>query len=196
MRKSVLLSCISLVFITRHAQSLTNIDFETLETESAKDWEVFGNGSHAVTFDQTISLSADFVKFTKGNADYPEEFSFTETIQVGNHGSKSYRGKHVVVLVNELSQSHAEFTAMVFKAGDKTTIAGSTNAGAHGNVSYFSLQGGLHTAISGIGVYYPDGTETQRVGIVPDVVVLPTIQGIKDGINEPLEKAIKIINKV
>ena len=47
--------------------------------------------------------------------------------------------------------------------------------------------------ISGIGVHYPDGTETQRVGIIPDVLVEPTIQGIKDGKDELLDEAIKII---
>jgi C-terminal processing protease CtpA/Prc len=51
------------------------------------------------------------------------------------------------------------------------------------------------TMISGIGVYYPDGTETQRVGIVPDVECKPTIQGIREGRDEVLEKAIEIILK-
>lgn len=49
--------------------------------------------------------------------------------------------------------------------------------------------------ISGIGVYYPDGTETQRIGIVPDITVKPTIKGIKEGKDELLEKAIEIINR-
>ena len=49
--------------------------------------------------------------------------------------------------------------------------------------------------ISGIGVYYPDGTETQRVGIVPDIEVKSTIEGIKKGKDELLEKAIEIINE-
>jgi C-terminal processing protease CtpA/Prc len=48
--------------------------------------------------------------------------------------------------------------------------------------------------ISGIGVYYPDGTETQRVGIVPDIEIRPTIGGIRNGKDELLEKAIELIN--
>ncbi len=141
------------------------------------------------------SNTADFVKFTKLNSDYPGEFTFSDPLQVGGNGP-SYNGQKVVVLVNELSQSQAEYTAMALRAGDKTTIVGSTTAGADGNISYFSLPGGLRTVISGIGVYYPDGTETQGVGIIPDVEVLPTIQGIKEGKDEPLEKAIEIINKI
>jgi len=48
--------------------------------------------------------------------------------------------------------------------------------------------------ISGIGVYYPDGKETQRIGIVPDLVVKPTIKGIREGRDELVEKALEIIN--
>jgi C-terminal processing protease CtpA/Prc len=48
--------------------------------------------------------------------------------------------------------------------------------------------------ISGIGVYYPDGKETQRIGIVPDIEVKPTIKGFRQGRDELLERAIKIIN--
>ena len=36
-------------------------------------------------------------------------------------------------------------------------------------------------------MYYPDGTETQRVGIVPDIEVKPTIKGITEGRDELLE---------
>jgi C-terminal processing protease CtpA/Prc len=48
--------------------------------------------------------------------------------------------------------------------------------------------------ISGIGVYYPDGKETQRIGIIPDVEVKPTIEGIKNERDEVLEKAVNWIN--
>ena len=49
--------------------------------------------------------------------------------------------------------------------------------------------------ISGIGVYYPDGTETQQVGIVPDIEMKPTIKGIKNGEDELLDRAIEIIKQ-
>jgi C-terminal processing protease CtpA/Prc len=45
--------------------------------------------------------------------------------------------------------------------------------------------------ISGIGVFYPDHRPTQRVGIVPDLVVRPTIAGIRAGRDEVLEAAIQ-----
>ncbi len=83
---------------------------------------------------------------------------------------------------------------MALQAGDNTKIIGSTTAGADGNVSDIMLPGGLKTRISGIGVYYPNGKETQRVGIVPDIEVKPTIEGIRKGKDELLLKAIEIIS--
>jgi len=49
--------------------------------------------------------------------------------------------------------------------------------------------------ISGIGVNYPNGGETQRIGIVPDIEVKPTVAGIREAKDELLEKAIEVILK-
>ena len=138
-----------------------------------------------------VSSTTPFVKFTHGNIDNPGEFYFAKTLKIPSKG-KTYKGK-LIVLVNELSQSQAEYTAMAFRAGDNTTIIGSTTAGADGNVSTIMLPGGLRTMISGIGVYYPNGDETQRTGIIPDIEVRPTIEGIRENRDELLEKAIEII---
>lgn len=140
-----------------------------------------------------IADTTAFVKFTQGDVNNPGTFTFTKDLKIPN-SEQSYKGK-LVVIVNELSQSQAEYTAMAFRAGDNTTVIGSTTAGADGNVSRIDLPGGLRTMISGIGVYYPDGMETQRVGIVPDIVVTPTIEGIRQGRDELLEKAIELIKE-
>ncbi|WP_205314239.1 S41 family peptidase [Pedobacter namyangjuensis] len=146
-----------------------------------------------------VDEPTSFVKFTIGNPNNPGEFSFVEgpKITSGNNKYNSdngYKGK-LVVLLNENSQSQAEYTAMAFHAVKNATIVGSTTAGADGNVSTIVLPGGLRTMISGIGIYYPNGKETQRVGIVPDIVVKPTIKGIKNGKDEVLERAINVINQ-
>lgn len=147
----------------------------------------FSLGSYFVT------EPTSFVKFTSGNPDNPGEFVFREGAKITSDNNK-YKGK-LVVLVNENSQSQAEYTAMAFHSIKNSTIVGSTTAGADGNVSSIVLPGGLRTMISGIGVYYPNGKETQRVGIVPEIVVKPTIKGIKNGKDEVLERAIKVINE-
>ncbi len=138
-----------------------------------------------------VSESSPFVKFTQGNVDNPGEFKMTPCLEIPRDWV-TYEGK-LIVLVNEQSQSQAEYTAMAFRAGDNTTIIGSTTAGADGNVSEIVLPGGLKTWISGIGVYYPDGGETQRIGIVPNIEVKPTVQGLREGRDELLEKAIEVL---
>lgn len=147
----------------------------------------FSLGSYFVT------EPTSFVKFTMGNPDNPGEFAFREGPKITSDQNK-YKGK-LVVLVNENSQSQAEYTAMAFHSVKNSTIVGSTTAGADGNVSTILLPGGLRTMISGLGVYYPNGKETQRVGIVPDIVVKPSIKGIKEGKDEVLERAIKVIEQ-
>lgn len=138
-----------------------------------------------------LAKPTPFVKFTFANPNNPGEFSFSQPLDIPNE-KEYYKGK-LVVLVNEITQSQAEYTSMAFRASENSIIVGSTTAGADGNVSEILLPGGLKTMISGLGVYYPDGTETQRVGIVPDIIIKPTIKGIKEGKDEVLEKAIEII---
>ncbi|QQD11601.1 hypothetical protein JAZ75_13250 [Sphingobacterium sp. UDSM-2020] len=96
-------------------------------------------------------------------------------------------------MVNEISQSQSEYTAMALRALPNSLIVGNTTAGADGDVSYINLPGGISTTISGLGIYYPDGRETQRVGIVPDIIVNPTISGVKSGKDEVLDKAVEIL---
>ena len=99
-----------------------------------------------------------------------------------------------MILINEITQSQSEYTTMAFRSAPGSIVIGSTTAGADGNVSRFSLPGGITTMISGIGVYYPDGKETQRIGIIPDIVLRPTIKGIREGRDELLDKAVEVIN--
>lgn len=133
-----------------------------------------------------------FVKFSIAESFMPGLFINSEPLKVGSENPNYYRGK-VVILVNETTQSQAEYTTMALRVTPGAIVLGSTTAGADGNVSPISLPGGISTMISGIGVYYPDGTETQQIGIVPDVVLKPTIEGIKEGRDELLDKAIEII---
>ena len=133
-----------------------------------------------------------YVTFTNGDIKHPGYFVFNEELNVGKKNKDYYKGK-VIILTNETSQSSAEFHAMAYRVHPNATVIGSTTAGADGNISRFYLPGRIATLITGIGVYYPDGEETQRVGIVPDVECKPTIQGIREGRDELMEKALEII---
>ena len=140
------------------------------------------------------SESTAFVKFTSGSLKQPGNFSFSPPISVGSSKGEKYQGK-VAILINEQTQSQAEYTTMAFQVAPNNKVFGSTTAGADGNVSEIFLPGKIRTMISGIGVYYPDGRETQRIGIVPDVEVKPTIKGFSEGRDEVMEKALEWINQ-
>ncbi len=102
----------------------------------------------------------------------------------------------VVLLVNSITQSQAEFTAMALQSRENTMVIGSQTAGADGDVSSLILPGEINTAISGLGVYYPDFTPTQGRGVKIDYVIKPTIKGIQKGKDELLEFAVnKILNE-
>lgn len=142
--------------------------------------------------DYIKSKPGTFVKFTKADYKHPGTFEFTKSLRNGSLLGQKYKGK-VVVIVNENTQSNAEYTTMAFQSSDNVVVIGSTTAGADGNVSRFVLPGGISTMISGIGVYYPDGTETQRVGVKIDIPMKPTLKGIISGRDELLEKAKALI---
>jgi C-terminal processing protease CtpA/Prc len=146
------------------------------------DYVVYALGGHFV------DKETKFVRITHADLSDPGAFFWTDpdTIQpLEPH----YAGK-VVVLVDEDSISQSEYTAMALRVSPRAIVLGSTTGGADGNVSPFSLPGGLKTQISGIGVFYPDRKPTQRVGIVPDVVVRPTVAGIRAGRDEVLDAAV------
>src|SRR5215831_16464144 len=140
-----------------------------------------------------VDQPTPFVHFTAGDPDNPGAFYWTALVQLMPQ-SPHYGGR-VVILADEASVSQAEYTTMAFRSARGAIVVGSTTAGADGNVSPIPLPGGLSTAISGIGVFYPDKRPTQRVGIVPDIEVKPTIDGIRAGRDELLEAAIAEILK-
>lgn len=135
-----------------------------------------------------------FVKITTPDASMPGLFTFTSTLSTGGKNNEVYKGK-LIILVNEISQSASEFATMSFQTVPGAMVIGSTTSGADGNVVSIYLPGGVRTMISGIGCIYPDGTESQRLGVKIDKVVKPTIKGIKEGRDEVLEEAIRIINE-
>ena len=126
--------------------------------------------------------------------DYPGKFRFTETLVIPHDNPDVYEGK-VVLLMDEYTQSQGEYTIMALQNAPNVTTIGRPTAGANGNFSDISFVGGYTTGMSGIGVFHPDGRETQRVGISPDIKVERTIPGIKKGEDEILNKALDFLKQ-
>lgn len=138
-----------------------------------------------------VSETTPFVSFTSCDPANPGAFVWGPSLALSPI-APAYPGQ-VVVLVDETSISQAEYTALALGAAPRAVVMGSTTAGADGNVSAIVLPGELATHISGIGVFHPDRRPTQGVGIVPDVVVTPTVAGLRQGRDEVLEAALRLI---
>jgi C-terminal processing protease CtpA/Prc len=138
-----------------------------------------------------VSQPTQFVNFAKGDVTNPGAFRWTPGAALVPQEPR-YTGK-IVILVDEQTQSQAEYTTMAFRTASGAIVIGSTTAGADGDVSLIPLPGGLSGYFSGNGVFYPDKRPTQRVGILPDIEVRPTLDGIRAGRDEVLEEAIRQI---
>ncbi|MBR4135124.1 MAG: peptidase S41 [Bacteroidales bacterium] len=165
---------------------------DTLHTTKALilDLREYPNETINYQFYSVLSdKSRPFFKVTCPDLTNPGSFVWTNLNYTGK-GKQAYTGK-IVILINERSQSHAEFCTMMYRTLPNSIVIGNTTAGADGDVVGIRLPGGVCSYFSGIGIYYPDGTETQRVGIIPDIYVWPTVKGVREGRDELLEKALE-----
>ncbi len=137
--------------------------------------------------------SRPFFKATCPDMSNPGAFGWTKPGYTGK-GKQAYNGK-IAILISEQSQSHAEFCTMMYRTLPNSIVIGNTTAGADGDVVGILFPGGVCSYFSGLGIYYPDGKETQRVGIIPDIYVWPTVQGIREGRDELLEKALEWLSE-
>ncbi|MBY0162034.1 hypothetical protein H0178_40700 [Cytobacillus firmus] len=94
-------------------------------------------------------------------------------------------------VINWINTSSSSEQATELEA-DKVPLLRPT-AGADGNLFRITLPGNIKTGISGIGIFYPDKKPTQRIGVQPDIHLDPTIEGIMEGRDEYVEKAVEII---
>ncbi|HWB94756.1 MAG TPA: S41 family peptidase [Puia sp.] len=138
------------------------------------------------------ATTTPFAYFTRNSTHIPGVFVQAGPVKNGGPSADTYKGK-LVIIVNSMTQSQAEYTTMALRSTPGAIVVGSTTAGADGNVSQLSLPGGVATALSGLGVFYPDWGQTQRVGVRIDLPVHQTIEGIRQGRDEYLEAAIDSI---
>lgn len=144
---------------------------------------------------QISAQSIPFAMFSRPNVKCPGLFSIPKTEYIlGENSAYHYKGK-IYVLVNANTQSAAEYLTMGLQSQPNVTVIGSTTAGADGNVGDFFFPGGISTHFSGLGVYYPDHSPTQRSGIRIDKKVSPTVKGFREGRDEVLVHALELAKK-
>ncbi|GGH20346.1 hypothetical protein GCM10008013_17650 [Paenibacillus segetis] len=141
-----------------------------------------------------IPSEKEFAKVSFPNRAVPGEYYF-EPLTSGklqDTDGEVYKGK-VVILINEHTISNGEFTTMLLRKTESSIVLGRPTAGADGNVFRITLPGNIITKISGIGVFDPEKKPTQRIGVQPDIHLDPTIEGIMEGRDEYVERAVELI---
>ncbi len=136
-----------------------------------------------------------FVRLSKPNVATPGEFNWTDRNFLQPYPDGRRITVPVVALIDESAGSSAEYQSMGWRAAG-VPIIGSPSAGADGDISKLPMPSGGEMVYSGLGVYYPDGAPTQRIGIVPDIEVKPTIAGIAAGRDEVLERGLEELERL
>lgn len=98
--------------------------------------------------------------------------------------------KNVVFLTNYQALSYSESTLDLITKYRLGVIVGSPSGGTNGNINPFALPGGYRVLWTGMRVLRHDGSRLHGVGILPDVHVLPTLNGILSGRDEVLERGL------
>jgi len=155
---------------------------------SYDDWDLF---CHLISTQEYCYASGYIVDTSHYGAFYKRNF-FTKCPDELWESRKKYNGK-VVVLVNASTMSWAETRAMNFRINGFTLI-GTPTAGANGGVVSLFLPGDIIAYYTSYGFGFPNGTQTQRIGIIPDIEVHPTMDDIMEGRDEVLDAAITYLN--
>jgi C-terminal processing protease CtpA/Prc len=134
-------------------------------------------------------------RFTRLDAMTPDttertRLEFTQSLP---HTDKWRYLRPTVMLIDERTLSQAEHTGLFLEAANRTRFIGSPTSGANGDVTEVALPGGVTMSFSGHAVRHADGRQLQRIGLVPDVPVRPTIAGIRAGRDEVLERALRYL---
>ncbi len=129
---------------------------------------------------------------------YPDQ---EKIVGYENHGwemkaKEPYLGdKKIVFIIDGRAISYAESYMGFIKAYDLATIIGQPTAGANGNINPFKITGNYSITFTGMKVVKHDGSQHHAIGVLPDIFVSKTIEGVKLGKDEFLEEAIDIILK-
>ena len=100
---------------------------------------------------------------------------------------------NLVFLTNAAAISYPESLLGLVKGNQLAPIVGSPTAGANGNLTAIDLPGGYRLFFTGLKVINQDGSVHHNVGVLPDVLVEPTIEGIRSGRDEVLGAGLDLV---
>ena len=132
-----------------------------------------------------------FAQFRRMNIDFPGSYSYDDGVKIGGF-RKGFSGK-IYLLVNNRTISQAEYTVMALQQHPHAVTIGEQSAGADGDITQIAIGNGINTNFSGLGVLYPDGTDTQQAGVKIDIEVGRTFEDLKNLNDSSLNNALELI---
>ncbi|UII28045.1 S41 family peptidase [Fulvivirga maritima] len=139
------------------------------------------------------SEESDYYKCIVADFNRPGMFKYKKARTSGPVGGYQFEGP-VVALVNSRTISHSEFIVMDLQSCENVTVIGTQTAGAEGNVISYEVVDKMYTAFTGIGIFYPDGSNIQRSGVKIDIPVEYTEEVLIKGEDAALKKAIEFLS--
>jgi hypothetical protein len=122
-----------------------------------------------------VEERTNFVLMSRPEQSVPGSFVFSPPEGLFSGGITSpyayYYDKPVVILMNRSTMSRGEFAVMSLRNGSNVTVMGSNSIGANGNVAYLPLPGIGNMMFTSLGVFTPEGGQTHRIGLSPDIYV-------------------------
>lgn len=101
--------------------------------------------------------------------------------------------RNIVFLTDASAISFSESILGTVKGNRLATIIGEPTAGTNGNITRVVLPGGYLVSWTAMRVTNQDGSPHHIVGVIPDVLLTPTIAGIREGRDELLEAAVQYV---
>lgn len=168
-------------------KTLKNTKYLIIDSRNYPNWVLYPLA------EKLLKTRKVFLQIAEPDYDFPGFIKYIPPLKAGSVFNPNYYQGKVIILVNSETMSRAEFTAMALMQAENVTVIGSQTAGADGDVSVIPFPGGIYSYYSGEGIYHPDGSDTQRIGLVPDIEVKPTLEGLINNEDEYLDRAMKYI---
>lgn len=186
-------------YISLSTDSITVLDKHIEELKNAKG-VIFDNRGYPsadvrLLLQYIIDEKVQTPPYKVMNNIYPDRIKYDyddRTLDyLPNEGNK-IAGKKVF-LIDSPAISFAENIPSIVHHYNLGELVGHPTAGSNGNINLYDLPGGYIIRHTGMKVTNHDGSQFHGIGVQPTYYVELTIEGIRDGRDEFIEKAIEII---
>lgn len=143
--------------------------------------------------DVAVNLAGWFIP--RGDVIVKEEFADGKVDVFRANGNASLKDMPVVVLINGGSASASEILAGALRVNRKIQLVGEKSFGKGSVQELQTLKDDSALKVTIARWLLPDDSVIDKIGIVPDVTIVPTASDISSGKDPQLDKALELVNE-